>query len=208
MSTGANLGYINYYAALHSLSEETRRSLHDQAARAWNEGDMDLFFLCVPSHSDHYKRLFQDNEAALKARGLLESAIARMYVGSKVNTAAWTLGELKKLLESCNREKLRAMGQPLPGDGPFVVYRGIAGGGRYRRIKGFSWTASLDLACWFATRLRLENPAVYTTTFNREDILFYTNVRNEQEFVGIPRFYKRIPLTTEAMKGKVKKGGK
>jgi len=90
--------------------------------------------------------------------------------------------ELRKLFASCDAEKLRAAGQPLPGEGPFVVYRGVAGIGRRRRAKGFSWTQSLDAACWFAVRFDdFENPAVYTTTFNPEDVLYYVNDRDEQE---------------------------
>ncbi len=87
-----------------------------------------------------------------------------------------------------DRERLRAAEGPLPGPGPFTVYRGVAGRGRQRNVRGFSWTGTLDLARWFAGRAayvfsRLADPTVFVLTVPVDAVLFYTNDRQEDEYV-------------------------
>ena len=63
----------------------------------------------------------------------------------------------------------------------------MAGVGKYRRVRGVSWTASKRIAYWFATRYdHLANPAVFEAIVPEPDILAYTNDRNEHEFIFIP----------------------
>ncbi len=93
-------------------------------------------------------------------------------------TRSLTQDCLRYLFEMCDRNNLRAAGDPLPGFGPFVMYRGIAGIGRQRRPRGLSWTSSLECARWFAERSGLQglaNTAVVTITVPDEDVLAYTN---------------------------------
>ena len=98
------------------------------------------------------------------------------------------------LFAIADRAKLRAAGDALPSTGPFTLYRGVAGIGRARRIRGWSWTASLPIAQWFATRsfhLGAPKPAVYTITIEEPNILVYSNERTENEFiVRVPRTVK------------------
>jgi hypothetical protein len=83
-----------------------------------------------------------------------------------------------------DREKLRALGDLLPAGPPWTVYRGVAGKRRARRVRGWSWTSDLDRAWWFAERFpSFGDPAVFVATIEREHILFYTDDRNEKEFV-------------------------
>src|SRR5262245_16723139 len=91
-------------------------------------------------------------------------------------------------------KQLRAARDPLPSKGPFVIYRGVAGRGRARCIRGLSWTASLKCAAWFASRFSgLPDPAVYRVTVNEASVLAYLNCRNEQEFIVVlPHNYNAV----------------
>jgi hypothetical protein len=84
-----------------------------------------------------------------------------------------------------DRAKFLAAGDELPGPGPFTVYRGVAGCGKARRIRGLSWTLSLQRAAWFANRFRLADPAVYRLTADDAQVLAYLNTRyrNEEELL-------------------------
>jgi hypothetical protein len=86
-----------------------------------------------------------------------------------------------------DRARLRAAGDPLP-EPPFTLYRGVAGRGPARRVRGFSWTASRERGPWFADRFTslLHDPAVYTITVGEESILAYVNERQEEEFIVDP----------------------
>lgn len=61
----------------------------------------------------------------------------------------------------------------------FVAYRAGDKG-------GFSWTLSKETAEWFQQRFSMQYKVpLLTKTFRRENALFYTNCRNEQEVVII-----------------------
>src|SRR5262249_11666432 len=94
-----------------------------------------------------------------------------------------------------------------PGPGPFTLYRGVAGRGRARRVRGISWTADPDTASWFAYRYSghlfglsnaLESPAVFRGIFDEPDILAYINDRNEEDFiVDVPKGARIESIFTE-----------
>jgi hypothetical protein len=74
--------------------------------------------------------------------------------------------------------------------GRSLWYRGVAGRGRDRRVRGLSWTGSIELASGFAQdhARRLEwctfpDPGVYRITIAENAVLAYTNQDEEQEFV-------------------------
>ena len=74
----------------------------------------------------------------------------------------------------------------MPGPGPFELFRGVAGRGRARRVRGFSWTASEKTAEWFADRAGewgLHDPAVFRMEVNADNVFAYCNEREEQEFI-------------------------
>lgn len=143
--------------------------------------------------------------------GLYEKALFNAYTSGSVNHSNWTKGELDDLFAMANREKLRQAGHPLPGPGPFTLYRGVAGSLRVRRVRGYSWTSSLEIAWWFAQRFagyqQLSDPAVYKIVVGEKDILAYTNDREESEFlVALPRQLRPIKVIfTEGMKKSLEK---
>jgi len=93
---------------------------------------------------------------------------------------------------------------PIPGHGPYVLYRGVAGEPQFRRERGISWTSKLQIAAWFARRSPdLKNPAVYQVTIEKKCVLAYWNEREEDEYlVDLPRTLTlhRLPLGPAQLK--------
>lgn len=127
------------------------------------------------------------NRAVLQGLGLYEKALVEAYVWISANYSGWPLETLEMMFAWADPQRLRAAGNPLPGVGPFTVYRGVAGHGRGRRVRGLSWTGLPEVAWRFAKRFKsLANPAVYRTVVQDKDVLAYTNDRKEQEFIILP----------------------
>jgi hypothetical protein len=100
----------------------------------------------------------------------------------RTNHAHWALSELHELFQSADRKALRAAGDPLPGPGPFTVYRGVSGEEpEERRIRGLSWTTSVDRAREFAERFDGPDPAVYEAVIKARHVLAYVNWEKEEE---------------------------
>jgi hypothetical protein len=112
-----------------------------------------------------------------------EEVLFQAITMPSVNLQHIPLEDLRTALKIANRDKMRKFGDPLPGDGPFTIYRGISGKGRARRKKGISWTASLEKAKWFANRFYMEKPMVYQTTISANFVYTYSNKRKEEEFI-------------------------
>lgn len=132
------------------------------------------------------------NRTVLKARGVFERALLDSFV--RTNHAHWALSELHELFESADRKALRAAGDPLPGPGPFTVYRGVSGEEpEERRVRGLSWTTSLDRAHEFAERFNGRDPAVYEVVIEARHVLAYINWQEEEEFIVLlpPELYLR-----------------
>lgn len=141
-----------------------------------------------------------DHLPELAAMGLVETAIVEGFTDGKCGHPNIAPDYWEELLSMCDREKLRSATDPMPGPGPFVVYRGAAGPRGSRHARGLSWTSNLDLACWFARRWKqLNDPAVYTATIESDEVYFFTEGRNESEFVVRPRKVKRLRLAEDEM---------
>lgn len=122
----------------------------------------------------------------LKARGIYEAALLHAFTSTRLNNIRCSMAGLKFLFTTADRQRLLAAGHPLPGPGPFTIYRGVAGRALDRRVRGFSWTASSEQAAWFARRsakFGLVDPAVYEATVDHSAVLAYSNDRKEQEFI-------------------------
>jgi hypothetical protein len=173
--------------------------LRAQTVEAFEQGDAICFVMGVENHNS--LGLVFDNCGALLARGIYEKCLVEAFIGTRTNHHNWHRGVLEWMFSIADRDKLRAAGDPLPGDGPFALYRGVAGRGRARRLRGMSWTSSLPCACWFATRFDFAHPAVLSLTVNASDVLCYDDNRGEAEFiVRPPALVPRLALSPEAMK--------
>lgn len=169
--------------------------LHDQAREAFSNGDGRAFAYIAIGNK---LQVVVANLRALKERGIYEQSLLAAFTGCKVNHHGWSEDWMDFMFGYANPILLRAAGGPLPGRGPIVLYRGISGTGRARRLRGYSWTGSLDVACWFAVRFPwLAAPAVLKATVPAEDILAYVKDRGEQEFIHKPPVSVRIRMTRD-----------
>ena len=161
--------------------------LHAQAIEAFEAGDA-IGFLCLASNEDGLA-LVSRNWIRLLKRGIYEVALLHAFIATRTNNAGVPSSALESLFSWADRAKLLAAGDPLPGPGPFTVYRGVAGRRQYRRERGFSWTTSLSRAQWFADRYsELPDPAVLQVEVALRHVLAYSNDREEEEFiVRLPR---------------------
>jgi hypothetical protein len=165
----------------------------ERVKAAWAEKDIERVLLWLGNHM--HMAFVCDNFLLLKESGVYEKALLHALTSPRVNNANISSSTLQFLFQYADREKLIKEGDPLPGPGPFVVYRGVAGRGAKRRLRGLSWTASLDKAIWFAKRFAelpdMEKPTVYQATVTAEHVYAYSDERNEQEFLcDIPKEMK------------------
>jgi hypothetical protein len=139
--------------------------------------------------------------------------LLQAFTGCRVNNAYWLLIMLELVFDQADKDRLRAAGDPLPGPGPFTLYRGVAGRGSKRRVRGMSWTGSIERARWFATRWRerFGNPGVYQAIVFEADVLAYVNHRQEDEYIVRlpqtcrPRCVERLQICPENDMGGAKK---
>jgi hypothetical protein len=129
--------------------------------------------------NDKSLELVVKNCQPLQAYNQYELALLDAYTDSKSDSYRWPLIRLWRMFAYADRENLLAAGDPLPHDERFTLYRGVAGQGTARRIRGFAWSGSRDTAEWFAKRHRLEDPAVYELTIDAADVLAYRKTTNE-----------------------------
>ena len=91
------------------------------------------------------------------------------------------------MFDVADRKKLLDCGDPLPGDGPYTIYRGVGDGSEKAAVRRFSWTSSPGTAAWFAVaaadRLKLTDPSVFELTVKKDHIIAYTDERDEKEFI-------------------------
>ena len=169
-----------------------------QAREAFEEGDSGGFVGCAPSQA---RLLFvADNVIPLQAKGIYEPCLLTAFVATRVSNWEWPETALDFLFRSADRAKLRAAGEPLPGEGPFLISRGVAGTGAARRPRGYSWTDSPDGACWFATRWDLPDPEVLTAKVQEGEVLAYVDDGGEREFVTKPARFTRYEITVDEMR--------
>lgn len=159
---------------------------------ALREKDPGIVFLTMGNHETLPFLSF--NVWEFKEAGIYEEALLRAYTGCKCNWRRMPVGVVEYMFESADRDKLINTGDPLPGDGPYTIYRGVAGTGAARRVRGFSWTGDFDKAVWFAKRFKiiLNKPMVYEATVDKEMVLAYSDSRDEKEFLC--RIPKDLPL--------------
>jgi hypothetical protein len=163
---------------LNPIEDESR----DRSVSALRNGDV-LGFL-VHASNGSWINLVSRNHVVLLILGLYEQALLQAFTSTTNNHNMVPQSVLRYLFQVADRQRLRDASQPLPGCGPFTVYRGVAGQGTQRRVRGFSWTASLELAWRFAKRYPwIHNPAVHKAVVEEAQVLAYWNRRQEQEFI-------------------------
>jgi hypothetical protein len=162
---------------------------HAEAIDLFARGEIERFLVCVTEteftchRGLHGLRVVLQNAALLKRRGFYERALLCAYTEGRGSHYQVPLGLIRGWFTSCDRARLRAAGEPLPGPGPWRVYRGVAGMRQHRHVRGVSWTLNQERARWFAHRWGLYDPAVLSLVVSERKVLAYTNARQEQEFL-------------------------
>jgi hypothetical protein len=173
------------------------RNWRKDAREAYEKGDAGLL---VGNVSSQDRLLFvADNVIPLQANEIYEACLLTAFVATRMSNWEWPEKALDFLFRSADRAKLRAAGKSLPGEGPFRIYRGVAGTGPARRRHGYSWTDSLDAACWFANRSGLPDPEVLTAEVQEGEVLAYVDDRGEREFVTKPARFMRYEIAVGEM---------
>jgi hypothetical protein len=156
--------------------------LHHMAIEALQDRDA-IGFLCRAAN-DHGLDLVDYNKGVLLGLGIYEEALLHAFTNVRTNTLAFPLRRLRLLFWQAKLQRLRKAGDPFPVPGPYTLYRGVAGRGTARRIRGLAWTSSEEVAWWFARRYdSLPRPAVYRAIVPKRYIYAYTNDRQEQEYI-------------------------
>jgi len=164
-------------------------SLHHLAYEALNERDS-LGFLCRASN-ELGLWIVWNNLQLLQSLGMYEESLLIAVTATRTNNHYFPLYILKYLFEEGDRQRFRDAGDPLVGPGPYTLYRGVGGSGPARRVRGLSWTSSLDQAQWFAARAfdyDLNDPAVYQVQVHESSVWAFWDERKEEEFIiDIPK---------------------
>jgi len=159
--------------------------LWDQARESWDNGRDDEILLCM-DNMEGLDWVWQHRNI-LRDRGTYEKALLEAYSRCRVNWCHISLLDLKYLFTLADKNKMLLVGDPLPDQQIFTLYRGVSGKGKYRRVKGISWTSDLTIAAFFAQRYKdkLEDPAVYQIKVARETIFarLHESCRNENEYL-------------------------
>lgn len=151
------------------------------ACQALKAGDVQTFLAAVPTRQTLMFWLL--NARLLRQLGLYEAGLVDAYISHNMNNHQYPLWMLREWFRHAERAKLRTAGDPLPGPGPYRLYRGVAGTGPARCVRGISWTLDQARADWFARRWGFTDPAVYAVTIPERRVLVYVNVRHEQEML-------------------------
>ncbi len=146
-------------------------SLREKAVEALEAGDVLGYLGKAAGGNTWWLDIVAQNATALRERGLYEEALLHAWSSTRMNHAHQSLYLIRWLFSLADPTKLRALGDPLPGPGPFILYRGVAGVGARRRVRGVSWTSSPDCACWFARRLGLLKPTVLRLQLDAQNVV-------------------------------------
>lgn len=148
--------------------------LHEKAEQAIREKDF-LAFLCLTGNERAVQLVF-DNIEPLKYAGELEATLIFAYAAHRLCNAH-QLDKIQAIVDQCDREKLMHSGDDMPE--VTQLYRGCTSSGGLH----LSWTSSLETAKFFATRYGSDYGFILCCSFEADSILFYTNERNENEYV-------------------------
>lgn len=132
----------------------------------------------------------ENNIEALVASGKLERIMIDYYVMLDFPMRYLDIHLWENLFNFCDRDRLRKEGDELPKElgSEFTIYRGQ----NLEEELGISWSLSKEKAAWFASNRNKEElvkkgkTGVIERRVTVDNILFYSNEREEQEIVVSP----------------------
>lgn len=129
------------------------------------------------------------NIEKLASSGNLEKIMINFYTMVNFPMASFDIDRWIYMFSHCNRSRLLAEGDELPKElgSEFTIFRGQ----NLKEWPGISWTLSKEKADWFAKRNEMflkgkGKMGVVDMRVTIDDILFYTNERQEQEVAILP----------------------
>jgi hypothetical protein len=157
--------------------------LHDRLYQALATHDADTLLTLLPRA--HALDFLQFNTEQLGRAGIFEKVLLAAYAGARdILYSPVSDRELARLLDKANRLLLRAAGNPLPGRGPFTLYRGVDYRGPHRLVRGFSWTPSFEEAQRLAGRDDFDgDPSVYRVEAEDAWVLACLDQGGQHEFL-------------------------
>lgn len=169
--------------------------MRDEVEKQFAAGNAALMLVTMPN--TECLEFVAHNAGALTLRGIYERAVVIAFSDTRTNFAEYPAATVRYVFDMADRRKLLAAGDPLPPGDMYTVYRGVAGTGCQRRLAGPSWTGDAERAKWYARRsalASLENPAVLVASVPRREVYYYTNRRDEREFVVFVDSPKRLDI--------------
>lgn len=151
-----------------------------QAQKYWDKRDAEGLCLLLPSTT---RRTFLlTYHAELLKLGMFEQVLFDTFAHDPCPSR----DQWKFLIERADRQRLLAIGDPLPAGEQFTLYRGTSKGDHVKYRRGMSWTLNPHTAAWFALRFKgnaqyCPAPAVFTLTVPRDKVFFHR--REESELV-------------------------
>ena len=179
-----------------SLRDALRRALdltlfpeiaEERAIDAIRNMDAIKFLALAPP--EHRLTILYQNQDIIGRCNIMEDAFARAAFYYRVGNSQ-DHAILGSLIPRLNRVRLKKLSSSLPGVGPWTIYRGVAGKGRARRERGYSWTLDHERAQYFAGRSAdLDSPSILRAVVQEKHILFYSDIKKDC-FVLLPARFK------------------
>jgi hypothetical protein len=127
------------------VSYECSPVLEEYMMERWENDDI-IGCLSLLSNMD-YINFLMANMKPLLDNGYFEKVLLEALTMPKTNLHHIPLGVLRDMVfRIADKEKMRSAGDPIPGKGPFELYRGVSGNGPARRKYGLSWSSSFEVA--------------------------------------------------------------
>jgi hypothetical protein len=165
-----------------------------RAERAFDERDAQGLIDCIVNDAANSRLLFvRDYRYRLRDAGIYEPSLFFAFFGKATTNRGWPVGQLHELFDFAETGRLRACGDVIERR-RLNIYRVVSGSPAERDECGFSWTASLECACWYALRNpHRECPKIQGVAASSNDFLCFSNKFGEQEAVIYPEMAKVSP---------------
>ena len=177
---------------MQARHEELKRQKLD-ALRKAVQGTRDPLDAMMKLHKLDHIRFLLNNSQAFRDAGRFEAAVLALY--TRANSPFLSGGDPAvwgELFESCERERLYALGDPFPLESATVYRISVPGIDR-----GLSWTLSRKKVQSFEDRWQeqgIGRGAIYTLETTRKNILIYLKGSQEEEVVLDPEFIRTASI--------------
>lgn len=177
---------------MQARHDELKRNRLDTLKKAV-QGTQDPLDAMLKLHKLDHIRFLLNNSQAFRDAGRFEAAVLELY--TKTNSPFLCGGDFavwNTLFESCERERLSALGDPFPLESAIVYRISVTGIER-----GLSWTLSRELVKRFEDRWQeqgIGRAKIYTVETTGKNVLIYLKGRHDEEVVLEPQFVRTAPI--------------